>query len=133
VNVTFIVYRRCAMKTDPSPTLEGRDRLASQLRALAHPARLAVLETLARQDTCVCGDIVRGLPLAQSTVSQHIKILAEAGLVRTTVTTAGGRPCYCIDKAALAALRGDIEALFDGLRESGCAPAATVPESAASS
>lgn len=119
------------MKIHPSPTLDGRDRLASQLRALAHPARLAVLETLARQEACVCGDIVRGLPLAQSTVSQHIKILAEAGLVRTT--TAGARPCYCIDKAALAALRGDIEALFDGLRESGCAPAATVPESAASS
>lgn len=133
VIVTFIVYRRCAMKIHPSPAIDGRDRLASQLRALAHPARLTVLETLARQNACMCGDIVRGLPLAQSTVSQHIKVLAEAGLVRAATTTAGGRPCYCIDKAALATLRGEIEALFEGLRESGCAPTATVPDPAASS
>ncbi|MFG1413037.1 MAG: metalloregulator ArsR/SmtB family transcription factor [Pseudomonadota bacterium] len=91
--------------------------LAAQLRALAHPARLKVLETLARHQTCVCGEIVAGLPLAQSTVSQHIKVLAEAGLIRVTVD--GPRSCYCIDHAALGALRGRLDGLFAALAPAG--------------
>ncbi len=113
VIVTFIVYRRCTMLDPSLAPPPDRDRLSDQLRALAHPARLAVLETLARAEVCGCGEIVKGLPLAQSTVSQHIKILSAAGLVRTTA--AGGRTCYCIDQAALAALRDDLAVLFSAL------------------
>ncbi|WP_051356430.1 ArsR/SmtB family transcription factor [Azorhizobium doebereinerae] len=119
------------MNAQPPPNVPdlGRDRLATQLRALAHPARLAVLETLARQDSCMCGEIVRGLPLAQSTVSQHIKILVEAGLIRASVS--GSRTCYCIDKAALAALRDDVQALFEGLRLGAAGPLDGIPAVAA--
>lgn len=109
------------MNDRPPPSGDGRDRLAARLRALAHPARLAVLDTLMRQNACMCGDIVRTLPLAQSTVSQHIRILADAGLIRAT---AGSRPCYRIDTAAVAALRAEINALFDGLgRDENLGPA----------
>lgn len=87
--------------------------LAARLKALAHPARLKVLEKLAAREGCACGEIVAGLPLAQSTVSQHIKILIEAGLVRSGAE--GQRPCYCIDADALAALRHDMDALLSRL------------------
>ena len=74
-------------------------RLAVAAKALSHPARLAILQTLAARETCVCGDLVDALPLAQSTVSQHLKALKVAGLVRGEVD--GPRSCYCVDGAAL--------------------------------
>lgn len=74
-------------------------RLAEAARALGHPARLAILQTLAARETCVCGDLVEVLPLAQSTVSQHLKALKAAGLVRGEVD--GPRSCYCVDSVAL--------------------------------
>ncbi|WP_454915828.1 ArsR/SmtB family transcription factor [Xanthobacter sediminis] len=95
------------------------DVLADRLRALAHPARLAVLQTLARANRCVCGEIVRGLPLAQSTVSQHLKVLGEAGLICSRAE--GARISYCLDRAALAALRAEIDAVFDTLLRDGAA------------
>jgi ArsR family transcriptional regulator len=90
-------------------TLElGRhDRLAAACKALAHPARLAILETLALRGSCICGEIVQVLPLSQATVSQHLKVLKEAGLVRGA--TDGPRSCYCLDGTALRRLRADLE------------------------
>jgi ArsR family transcriptional regulator, arsenate/arsenite/antimonite-responsive transcriptional repressor len=79
------------------------ERLAEQLKALAHPARLAILEVLAARGTCICGEIVEVLPLAQATVSQHLKVLKEAGLLRGRID--GPRSCSCLDQDALAALR----------------------------
>ncbi len=87
--------------------------LADALKALAHPARLTIVRLLADRDECVCGEIVDDLPLAQSTVSQHLKALKEAGLVRGTVE--GRRTCYCLDPEAMAALKEAIDGLFDGL------------------
>lgn len=78
------------------------DLLALRLRALGHPARLAILRALARAEKCQCGEIVRGLPLAQSTVSQHLKVLKEAGLITGTID--GPRSCYCLDRAVCAEL-----------------------------
>ena len=74
-------------------------RLAEAAKALGHPARLAILRTLAERGTCVCGEVVEELPLAQATVSQHLKALKAAGLVRGEVD--GPRSCYCVDAAAL--------------------------------
>lgn len=85
--------------TSPS---DSDDLLALRLRALGHPARLAILRALARAEKCQCGEIVKGLPLAQSTVSQHLKVLKEAGLITGTIE--GPRSCYCLDRAVLAAL-----------------------------
>ncbi|MCA9593299.1 MAG: winged helix-turn-helix transcriptional regulator [Myxococcales bacterium] len=85
------------------------DELAALAKAIGHPARVRILRLLGRRDTCVCGDIVLELPLAQSTVSQHLKVLKDAGLVRGEVS--GPRVCYCIEPAALRRLR----ALVGGL------------------
>jgi ArsR family transcriptional regulator len=79
------------------------ERLAEQLKALAHPARLAILEVLAARGTCICGEIVEVLPLAQATVSQHLKVLKEAGLLLGRID--GPRSCYCLDQDALEAVR----------------------------
>lgn len=72
-------------------------------KALGHPARVKILRLLIQKDACVCGDIVDELPLAQSTVSQHLKVLKEAGLIRGDVD--GPRVCYCIEPEALRRLR----------------------------
>lgn len=76
--------------------------LARRIKALAHPARLGIVRALMKVggDGCCCGDIVSGLPLAQSTVSQHLKVLREAGLIHGEI--AGPRSCYCLDRQALA-------------------------------
>jgi DNA-binding transcriptional ArsR family regulator len=81
-------------------------RLAAAAKALGHPARLAILQTLAARGTCVCGELVSELPLAQATVSQHLKALKAAGLVRGEVD--GPRSCYCADGPALRALADDL-------------------------
>jgi ArsR family transcriptional regulator len=99
-------------RTDTSFS-EARVQLARQLKALAHPARLAIVRLLAERDECVCGEIVDDLPLAQSTVSQHLKALKDAGLVQGTVE--GRRTCYCLDPAAIAALENEVGAFFKGL------------------
>lgn len=69
--------------------------IADFAKALAHPARLAILMTLAERNECICGDLVVDLPLAQSTVSQHLKALKEIGLIKGTID--GPRSFYCID------------------------------------
>lgn len=87
--------------------------LATWAKALSHPARLAILRTLGARGECVCGEVVEVVGLAQSTVSQHLKVLREAGLIRGT--SDGPRSCYCLDAAALAAVAGRLGAFFDGL------------------
>ena len=73
--------------------------LARLAKALGHPARVAILRRLLAQGECVCGQIVDGLPLAQPTVSQHLKVLKEAGLVIGEVD--GPRVCYCAHPKAV--------------------------------
>jgi ArsR family transcriptional regulator, arsenate/arsenite/antimonite-responsive transcriptional repressor len=70
-------------------------RLAEVAKALSHPARIAILKILASRKSCICGDIVEELPLSQSTVSQHLKELKLAGLIKGDID--GPRVCYCID------------------------------------
>jgi len=92
--------------------IEGDDadeELATLSKALAHPARVKIVRILLRKSACTCGDIVDELPLAQSTVSQHLKVLKDAGLIRGDVD--GPRVCYCIEPRALRRLR----ALVGGL------------------
>ncbi len=91
----------------------GDVRLAAWAKALAHPARLAILRVLAARRACLCGEIVDELPLAQSTVSQHLRALREAGLVAGEVE--GPRVCYCLDEAALREMRQAMTALLDDL------------------
>lgn len=74
-------------------------QLAVWTKALGHPARIAILRELALRSECVCGEIVAELPLAQSTVSQHLKALLEAGLIQGRVD--GPRSCYCINRETM--------------------------------
>lgn len=95
----------------PVPTLEAdaNEHLARLAKALAHPARVAIVRLLARKDGCIVGDCVDELPLAQSTVSQHLKQLKDAGLVRGEVD--GPRTCYCVEPGALALFKALVETL----------------------
>ena len=76
----------------------SQNRLADLGKALAHPARIAILEFLAKQNACVCGDIVEELPLSQATVSQHLAELKRVGLIKGEIE--GPKVCYCINKKA---------------------------------
>lgn len=82
---------------------EADEELANLSKALGHPVRVKILRILVRKNACICGDIVEELPLAQSTVSQHLKILKDAGLIRGDVD--GPRVCYCIEPRVLRRLK----------------------------
>lgn len=72
------------------------NQLAGLAKAMAHPARIAIIEFLIKTKSCVCGDIVEELPLSQSTVSQHLKELKNAGIIKGSIE--GPSVCYCIDE-----------------------------------
>jgi len=72
------------------------NKLAKYAKALGHPARISILKLLAKKQACICGDIVDELPLSQSTVSQHLKELKDAGLIKGDID--GASVCYCIDE-----------------------------------
>ena len=88
---------------------EADDELAMMAKAIGHPARVQILRLLARRTACICGEIVDELPLAQSTVSQHLKVLKDAGLVRGEIE--GPRTCYCLEPRALRRLKSLIGSL----------------------
>jgi ArsR family transcriptional regulator len=84
--------------------------IAEIAKALSHPARLSILKILAKQKDCMCGDIVDLLPLAQSTVSQHLKYLKEVGLI--TGEIAGPKSCYCLNDEKIQKFKRDINEIF---------------------
>jgi len=89
--------------------------LAAFAKAISHPARIAILHVLAKKNECICNEIVEVLPLAQSTVSQHLKELKNAGLI--TGETDGPRSCYCINWKAFERFSNDFNSLFEKLKE----------------
>lgn len=106
--------RACCPPAEPMPPLptdenEANAQLARLAKAIAHPVRITILRMLVRQEGCVVGDIVDELPLAQSTISQHLKQLKEAGLIRGEVD--GPRVCYCVEPGAVALFKALVEAL----------------------
>jgi ArsR family transcriptional regulator len=127
--VALALYRRITMKTSAKPSKpkmclpedddkidrrpvegDGADEdLAALAKAVAHPARVRIVRLLARRTSCVCGDIVDEIPLAQSTVSQHLKVLKEAGLIRGEVD--GPRVCYWIAPRTLRRLKALVASL----------------------
>ena len=88
--------------------------LAAFAKALSHPARIAILHLLAKKNECICNEIVEVLPLAQSTVSQHLKELKTAGLI---TGTDGPRSCYCINWKAFEKFNNDFNSLFQQLKQ----------------
>lgn len=94
----------CCPPSEVETAIQESDaELARLAAALGHPARVAIIRLLKQKGVCICGEIVEVLPLAQSTVSQHLKTLKEAGLVQGE--TDGPRSCYCLNPAALERLQ----------------------------
>jgi len=84
-------------------------QFAETCKALGHPARVLILKHLMAEDRCICGRIVEVMPLAQSTVSQHLKVLKDAGLVEGEVE--GAKTCYCVNKTMLSRLHATMDTL----------------------
>lgn len=97
-------------KEKPEDFLEEDMSIAKYAKALAHPARIAILNLLIKKQSCICGDIVEELPLAQSTVSQHLKVLKEAGLIKGDIE--GATVCYCIDEQEWNSAKDSLAELF---------------------
>ena len=93
---------------------EAQNKTAILLKAVGHPARIAIIEHLLKAKSCVCGDIVNELPLAQATVSQHLKELKNAGIIKGTVE--GNAVCYCLDERAFDYLSGYFSDLLAGVK-----------------
>ena len=100
------------MGTTKAEEFSVRDnRIARFAKALAHPARVAIIQLLLKKQSCICGDIVDELPLSQSTVSQHLKELKDAGLIKGDIE--GAKTCYCIDEKAWKQAKDYISLLLD--------------------
>jgi ArsR family transcriptional regulator, arsenate/arsenite/antimonite-responsive transcriptional repressor len=82
---------------------DKQNEIATTIKAMAHPARIAILEYLIKADKCICGDIVNELPLAQPTVSQHLKELKNANLIKGSIE--GNSICYCIEEKTIQKLQ----------------------------
>ncbi|MDP4150957.1 MAG: metalloregulator ArsR/SmtB family transcription factor [Bacteroidota bacterium] len=89
---------------------ERQNRLSSMMKALAHPARIAIVQHLIKTNACICGDLVDELGLAQPTISQHLKELKNAGLIKGTIE--GTSVCYCIDEKTWKMYQKEFAAFF---------------------
>jgi DNA-binding transcriptional ArsR family regulator len=93
------------------------NKIAKYAKALAHPARVAILQILLKKQNCICGDIVEELPLSQSTVSQHLKELKESGLIKGDIE--GAKVCYCIDEKEWESAKNYLSVLFGSYSNKG--------------
>ena len=99
-------------KTDLFTT--EQNEVAVILKALAHPARIAIMQELAKSRTCICGDLVNELGLAQATISQHLRELKNAGLIKGTIE--GTSICYCINSVVWEQCRAMLDQLFTAIQ-----------------
>jgi len=89
---------------------EEQNHLATALKALAHPARISILEQIIHSKACICGDLAEELGLAQATISQHLKELKTAGIIKGTIE--GVSVCYCINEPVWNQLKEDLMKFF---------------------
>jgi ArsR family transcriptional regulator, arsenate/arsenite/antimonite-responsive transcriptional repressor len=98
-----------ATKTDHFT--EKQNEIAVLAKALGHPARVAIIDYLLKVNSCICGDIVNELPLAQATISQHLKELKTAGIIKGTIE--GNAICYCINESVLQKIANYFKHIFN--------------------
>lgn len=89
---------------------DQQNKLASQFKVLAHPARIAILQYIINQDACICNDLVEELGLAQATISQHLKELKSIGIIKGSIE--GTSVCYCIDENVWQKLKNELNMFF---------------------
>jgi DNA-binding transcriptional ArsR family regulator len=99
-------------KSDSFSALQNRR--ATYFKALGHPARIAIVEMLIQKQSCICNDMVEELPLSQSTISQHLKELKEAGIIKGEIE--GQKICYCIDNEAWNEIQSDMNIFFSSFK-----------------
>jgi DNA-binding transcriptional ArsR family regulator len=92
-----------------------QNQISNLAKALGHPARVAILDVLMKKEECICGDIVDELPLAQPTVSQHLKELKNAGLIKGSIE--GNTVCYCVDPNGIRKLIDYLESIESKLEK----------------
>jgi predicted transcriptional regulator len=97
---------------------DEQNKLATMLKALAHPARIAILQQIIKTDSCICGQLVDDLGLAQPTISQHLKELKNAGIIQGTIE--GVTICYCIEPKAWKLLQDNLAAFFKSYKPIKC-------------
>ena len=97
---------------------ERQNKFAQMMKALAHPARIAIIQQLLKANTCICGNLVEELGLAQATISQHLKELKNAGLIQGTIE--GTSVCYCIDPKVWKQYKKELEGFFVPYDSSNC-------------
>jgi len=115
-NIVILQYKHKTMgATKTDHFTESQNQLAVLAKALGHPARIAIMEYLLKVDTCICGDIVSELPLSQPTVSQHLKELKNAGLIKGSIE--GNSICYCINEPGLEKIKGFFEHITTHLQK----------------
>ena len=113
--IVYLRYKILQMAFNKKEEFSAKEQaLAAFAKAISHPARIAILNVLAKKNECICGDIVDVLPLAQSTVSQHLKELKNAGLIDGSID--GPRSCYCINWKAFEKFNVEFNSLFDNLK-----------------
>ncbi len=105
-----------ATKTDHFT--DSQNQIAKMAKALGHPARIAIIEYLMKVNQCICGDIVNELPLAQPTVSQHLKELKNAGIIKGSIE--GNSICYCIDENAVSMLNSYFSNILQNVIKGNC-------------
>lgn len=105
-----------ATKTDHFT--DQQNQIASIAKALGHPARVAIIEHLLKVNACICGDIVNELPLAQPTISQHLKELKNAGLIKGNIE--GNAICYCIDEKKFEVLKNYSSKIITTVTKQNC-------------
>lgn len=114
----IILSAVCLAKVVPEWLLLQYIPLATTSKALGHPARIAILEYLLKVNKCICCDIVDKLPLAQPTVSQHLKQLKDAGLIKGNIE--GNSVCYCINEETLSMFEFYFETMTTKLKKQNC-------------
>jgi DNA-binding transcriptional ArsR family regulator len=105
LSIVILQYKYITMGASKTDSFtEKQNELAILAKALGHPARIAIIDFLLKVDSCMCGDIVNELPLAQPTISQHLKELKNAGLIKGNFE--GASICYCIDELGFEKIKG---------------------------
>jgi predicted transcriptional regulator len=115
--VFIYIYRNIAIDMGASKTeifSTEQNELATLLKAMAHPARIAILQHIIAADACICGDLVEELGLAQATISQHLKELKNAGIIQGTIE--GVKTCYCINPKTWELLTAQLGGFLNGYK-----------------
>lgn len=110
----IVILRLIMGKTKIKDYREDHIQIAQWMKALAHPARIAIVSYLSKQNSCVCGELVDYLPLSQATVSQHLKALKDAGIIQGEIE--GTKSCYCLNTEHWNRIQKELSRFLDQLQ-----------------